>query len=85
MAAYGNVKVRVFIHPANPGEEDGAVGTMARDINDYIVSLDSDDNEVVIKAEETIAKKAWVDSEPPVDQASLISDLQAKVKALEDA
>ncbi len=47
MAAYGNVKVRVFIHPANPGEEDGAVGTMARDINDYIVSLDSDDNEVL--------------------------------------
>ena len=47
MAVYGNVKVRVFIHPANPGEEDGAVGTMARDINDYIVSLDSDDNEVL--------------------------------------
>ena len=47
MADYGNVKVRVFIHPANPGEEDGAVGTMARDINDYIVSLDSDDNEVL--------------------------------------
>ena len=47
MAVYGNVKVRVFIHPANPGEEDGAVGTMARDINDYIVSLDSDNNEVL--------------------------------------
>ena len=47
MADYGNVKVRVFIHPANPGEEDGAVGTMARDINDYIISLDSTNNEVL--------------------------------------
>ena len=47
MAVYGNVKVKVFIHEANPGEEDGAVGTMARDINDYVVSLDSTNNEVL--------------------------------------
>ena len=46
---------------------------------------DADGKEIVIKAEETISKKAWVDIEPPVDQAALIADLQAKVKALEDA
>ena len=46
---------------------------------------DGDGNEIVIKAEETISKKAWVDAEPPVDQASLIADLQAKVEALENA
>ena len=32
---------------------------------------------------ETISKKAWVDSEPPVDTAALIAELQEKVKALE--
>ena len=26
MAVYGNVKVKVFIHPGNPGIETGAVG-----------------------------------------------------------
>ena len=46
---------------------------------------DADGKEIVIKAEETISKKTWVDIEPPVDQAALIADLQAKVKALEDA
>ncbi len=30
-----------------------------------------------------ISKKAWVDIEPPVDQAALIAELQEKVKALE--
>jgi hypothetical protein len=50
-----------------------------------VKGTDADGEEIVIKAEETIAKKAWVDSEPPVDQAALIADLQAKVKALEDA
>jgi len=30
MAVYGNVKVKVFIHPGNPGIETGAVGTMER-------------------------------------------------------
>ena len=44
----------------------------------------SEGEEIVIKAEEVIEKKAWVDSEPPVDQASLIADLQAKVEALEN-
>ena len=53
--------------------------------NAEVKGKDADDKEIVIKAEETIAKKAWVDIEPPVDQASLIADLQAKVKALEDA
>ena len=53
--------------------------------NAEVRGTDADGKEVVIKAEETIAKKAWVDSEPPVDQATLIADLQAKVKALEDA
>jgi len=53
--------------------------------NAEVKGKDADDKEIVIKAEETIAKKAWVDIEPPVDQAALIADLQAKVKALEDA
>ena len=53
--------------------------------NAEVKGTDADGKEVVIKSEETIAKKAWVDSEPPVDQAALIADLQAKVKALEDA
>ena len=53
--------------------------------NAEVKGEDSEGEEIVIKAEETISKKAWVDSEPPVDQAALIADLQAKVKALEDA
>ena len=53
--------------------------------NPEVKGEDSDGEEIVIKAEETIAKKAWVDSEPPVDQAALISALQAKVEALENA
>ena len=53
--------------------------------NAEVKGLDSDGEEIVIKAEEVIEKKAWVDSEPPVDQASLIADLQAKVEALENA
>ena len=48
-----------------------------------VKGVDADGEEIVIKAEETISKKAWVDTEPPVDQAALIADLQAKVKALE--
>jgi len=53
--------------------------------NAEVKGNDDDGKEIVIKAEETISKKAWVDIEPPVDQAALIADLQAKVKALEDA
>jgi len=53
--------------------------------NAEVKGTDADGEEIVIKAEETIAKKAWVDSEPPVDQAALIADLMKKVKALEDA
>ena len=51
--------------------------------NAEVKGKDADDKEIVIKAEETIAKKAWVDIEPPVDQAALIAELQEKVKALE--
>ena len=47
MAVYGNLKVKVFIHPGNPGDETGAVGTMARDIKDYVATLDSTNNEVL--------------------------------------
>jgi len=47
MAVYGNVKVKVFIHPGNPGIETGDVGTMARDVKDYIATLDSTINKVL--------------------------------------
>lgn len=47
MAVYGNVKVKVFIHPGNPGIETGAAGTMARDIKDYIDTLDSTNNKIL--------------------------------------
>ena len=53
--------------------------------NAEVKGVDAEGEEIVIKAEEVIEKKAWVDSEPPVDQASLIADLQAKVEALENA
>ena len=48
-----------------------------------VKGVDSDGEEIVIIAEDTISKKAWVDSEPPVDTAALIAELQEKVKALE--
>jgi len=47
MAVYGNVKVKVFIHDAVPNIETAAVGTMARDIKDYIDTLDSTNNEIL--------------------------------------
>tara|TARA_R110002020_G_scaffold683_1_gene3393 strand:+ start:190 stop:396 length:207 start_codon:yes stop_codon:yes gene_type:complete len=48
MAVYDNVKCKVFIHNANDGlEEDGSTGTMARDIKDYVVTLDSTNNKVL--------------------------------------
>ena len=47
MAAYETTKVKVMIHNAKPGIETGDVGTMARDIKDYIVSTDSGTNEVL--------------------------------------
>jgi len=53
--------------------------------NAEVKGVDFDGEEIVIKAEEVIEKKAWVDSEPPVDQASLIAELQAKITALENA
>jgi hypothetical protein len=51
--------------------------------NAEVKGVDNEGNEIVIKAEEVIEKKAWVDSEPPVDTAALIAELQEKVKALE--
>lgn len=51
--------------------------------NAEVKGKDEDGKEIVIKAEETISKKAWVDIEPPVNQAALIAELQEKVKALE--
>ena len=50
-----------------------------------VIGEDSEGEEIVIKAEETISKIAWVDLEPPVDTAALIAQLQAKVTALENA
>ena len=47
MAVYDNVIVKVFIHPGNPGIETGDEGTMARDIKDYIETLDSTNNKVL--------------------------------------
>ena len=51
--------------------------------NAEVKGVDAEGEEIVIKAEETISKKAWVDIEPPVDTAALIAELQEKVKALE--
>jgi len=47
MAAYGNVKVKVFIHAGNSGIETGDEGTMARDVKDYIDTLDSTNNKIL--------------------------------------
>jgi len=47
MAVYGNVKVKVFVHAGNPGIETGDAGTMARDVKDYIDTLDSTSNKVL--------------------------------------
>ena len=49
MATYGdtNTKVKVFIHDAGQGEQDGDEGTIARDVQDYIAALDSTDNAVI--------------------------------------
>jgi len=47
MAVYDNVKVKVFIHSGNPGIETVDTGTMARDVKDYIATLDSTSNKVL--------------------------------------
>jgi len=47
MAAYANVKTKVFIHFANTNTEASDVGTMARDIKDYVETLDSTNNKVI--------------------------------------
>ena len=54
MAVYGNVKVKVFIHYANESTEASAVGTIARDIKDYIASLDSTNNEIISITQTTL-------------------------------
>ena len=55
MAVYGNVKVKVFIHSGNPGIETGDTGTMARDVKDYIATLDSTINKVLSIAHTQLA------------------------------
>tara|TARA_R110001632_G_scaffold183370_1_gene303482 strand:- start:412 stop:615 length:204 start_codon:yes stop_codon:yes gene_type:complete len=47
MAVYNNVKVKVFIHFANTNTEASAVGTLARDIKDYVETLDSTNNKIL--------------------------------------
>ena len=47
MAVYDNVKVKVFIHSGNPSIETVDTGTMARDVKDYIATLDSTINKVL--------------------------------------
>tara|TARA_R100001230_G_C5471174_1_gene25982 strand:+ start:286 stop:489 length:204 start_codon:yes stop_codon:yes gene_type:complete len=47
MAVYSNVKVKVFVHDATPNVETATVGTMARDIKDYVDTLDSTNNKVL--------------------------------------
>jgi len=47
MAVYDNVKVKVFIHSGNHGIETVDTGTMARDVKDYIATLDSTINKVL--------------------------------------
>ena len=69
----------------NSSLEDFEAWVSAGAKNAEVKGTDIDGVEITIKAEETIAKKAWVDIEPPVDQAALIADLMKKVKALEDA
>tara|TARA_R100001086_G_scaffold248821_2_gene186675 strand:+ start:340 stop:765 length:426 start_codon:yes stop_codon:yes gene_type:complete len=69
----------------NSSLEDFEAWVSAGCKNAEVKGTDVDGEEIVIKAEEVIEKKAWVDAEPPVDQASLIADLQAKVEALENA
>ena len=48
MAAYANVKTKVFIHFANTNTEASDTGTMARDVKDYVTSLDSTTNKVYL-------------------------------------
>ena len=47
MAAYANVKTKVFIHFANTNTEASDTGTLARDVKDYVTSLDSTTNKVI--------------------------------------
>ena len=47
MSVYANVKVKVFIHAGNPGIETGDAGTIARDVKDYVDTLDTTNNKVL--------------------------------------
>ena len=49
MAVYNssNVKTKVFIHNANEGTQASSAGNMAKDIYDYVVTLDSSDNAIL--------------------------------------
>ena len=49
MAVYNssNVKTKVFIHNANVGTQASSSGNMAKDIYDYIVTLDSTNSAIL--------------------------------------
>ena len=49
MAVYNssNVKTKVFIHNANEGTQASSAGDLAKDVYDYIVSLDSTNNAIL--------------------------------------
>jgi len=49
MAVYvaGNTDVKVFIHDPKPGTKSQSSGQIAKDIYDYIATLDSTNNKVI--------------------------------------
>ena len=49
MAVYvaGNTDVKVFIHDPKPGTKTQSSGQIAKDIYDYIATLDSTNNKVI--------------------------------------
>jgi hypothetical protein len=49
MAVYvaGNTDVKVFIHDPKPGTKTQSSGQIAKDIYDYIATLDSTSNKVI--------------------------------------
>lgn len=49
MAAYSGVKVKTFIHQAGapPADETAAVGTLPKDLEVYIESLDKATNPII--------------------------------------
>ena len=60
MAVYANVKCKVFIHQGVPGDETGGTGTLARDIKDYIDTLDSTNNKILSELGKSLRTFGWV-------------------------